>query len=82
MENMGLKFTPVVVRCLLGPLCMLGPIAGILGLIASPNSPNGGFNLPSAAHHPPHPLSPTHILIRATRDITVVVKMLLKIQQC
>ena len=29
MEGMGLKFTPVVVRCLLGLLSMFGPIAGI-----------------------------------------------------
>ena len=74
MEAMGLKFTPVVVRGLLGPLCMLGPIAGILGFIASPNSSNGGFNLHPAAHYPPHPLSPTHPFIHATCDITVVVK--------
>ena len=41
--------------------------------------PNRGFNLPPAAtlaHHPPHPL------ICATCDITVVMKKLLKIQQC
>ena len=71
MEGVGLKFTPVVVRGLLDPLCMLGPITGILGLIASPNS---GFHLPPAVHHPPHPLSPIHPLIHATCDITVVVK--------
>ena len=41
MEGMGLKLTPVVVRHLLGPLSLLGPM-----------------------------------------DITVVVKKLLKIQQC
>ena len=28
MEGMGLKFTPVVVRRLLGPLSMFGPMAG------------------------------------------------------
>ena len=28
MEGMGLKFTPVIVRHLLGPLCMFGPMAG------------------------------------------------------
>ena len=37
-------------------------------------------------HHPPHPstlsLHPTQSLIRATYDTTVVVKKLLKIQQC
>ena len=29
MEGMGLKFIPVVVRRLLGPLSMFGPFAGI-----------------------------------------------------
>ena len=28
MEGMCLKFTPVAVTCLLGPLSMFGPIAG------------------------------------------------------
>ena len=28
MEGMGLKMTPVVMRCLLGPLSMLMPMAG------------------------------------------------------
>ena len=28
MEGMGLKFIPVVVRHLLGPLSMFGPMAG------------------------------------------------------
>ena len=28
MEDMGLKFTPVIVRHLLGPLSMFGPMAG------------------------------------------------------
>ena len=28
MEGMGLKLTPVVVRCLLSPLSMFGPMAG------------------------------------------------------
>ena len=64
-EGMGLKLTPVVVRCLLGPdLCRL---------IASPNSPNKKFNPPPAAHHSP-PLTPPHPLTHATHDITVVVK--------
>ena len=54
----------------------------LLELIASPNSPNRGFN-PSLAAHPPPPLTPTDLpLIRTTGDITVVVKNLLKIQQC
>ena len=28
MEGIGLKFTPVVVRCLLGRLSVIGPMAG------------------------------------------------------
>ena len=28
MEGMGLKFIRVMVRCLLGPLSMFGPMAG------------------------------------------------------
>ena len=28
MEGMGLKFTPVIVRCVLGSPSMFGPIAG------------------------------------------------------
>ena len=28
MEGMGVKFNPVVVRHLLGPLSMCGPVAG------------------------------------------------------
>ena len=45
--------------------------------IASLNSSNIGFNPPLAAHplhYPPHPLPPVQPLIRATHDITVVVK--------
>ena len=30
MEGMGLKFTPVVVRHLLGPLSMFGPMFGAM----------------------------------------------------
>ena len=40
MEGMGLKFIPVVVRHLLGPLSMTGPKLAFLGLIVIPNSPN------------------------------------------
>ena len=54
MEGMDLKFTPVVARRLLGPQACLGLWLALLGLIVSPNSPNGGFNpLPAA-----HPLLP------------------------
>ena len=45
----------------------MGLWLALLGLIASPNSPNRGFNLPPADHPPRPPL------IRATRDIIVVV---------
>ena len=41
MEGMDLKRTPVLVRRLLHLLSMLGPIwLALLGLIASPKSPN------------------------------------------
>ena len=40
MEGMGLEFTPVVRRHLLGHLRMFVPWLALLGLIASPNSPN------------------------------------------
>ena len=50
----------------------------VLGLIATSNSPIGRCNLPPASH----PLPPAHPLTRAIRDITVVVKKLLKILQC
>ena len=44
-------------------------------LIASQNSPNVGLNLPLATH-------PTHPLLISATYIKVVVKKLLKIQQC
>ena len=44
MEGMGLKFTPVIGRRLLRYSSMFGPMwLALLGPIASPNSPNGGF---------------------------------------
>ena len=58
MEGMGLKFTPMIVGCLLGPLSMFGPMLALIGLIASPNSPNKGFNPPPASHSPPPPTPP------------------------
>ena len=79
MEGMGLTFTPVVVRHLLGPLSMFGIWLVPLGLIASPNSPYGGLThlqLLTLAHP-----TPSYPFIHATHDITVVVKKLLKIQQ-
>ena len=57
-----------------------------LALVGLAASSNGEFNLPLTAHPPPPPTSPTTHLtcppIHATRDITVVVKKLHKIQQC
>ena len=47
MEGMGLKSTPVAMRCLLGPLVILGLWQILLGLT---NSPNGGYNPPPAAY--------------------------------
>ena len=86
MGSMGLIFIPVLVRCLLGPLGLSGlMMTSTLELIDAPNSPTGRYNPPLAAnlpHHSPHPLSPAHPLIHAICDITVVVKKLLKIQQC
>ena len=61
MEGMGLELTPVVTRHLLRPLSMFGPMLALLGLIASPNSPNGGFNPPPAAHLSHHPPYPSHL---------------------
>ena len=52
---MGLKFILVVVRHLLGSLSVFGPMAGTLGPIANPNTPNKGFNPPPAAHPTTHP---------------------------
>ena len=57
MEDMSLKFNPVIGRRLLQHSTMFGLCLALLGGIASPNSPNGGFNLPPASH-PPLPLLP------------------------
>ena len=43
----GSKITVLGVICLLGTLSMSG--LALVGLIGSPNSHNGGFNLPLAA---------------------------------
>ena len=50
MEGIGLKYTLVIVRRFLGPQACLGLWLALLGLIASPN---GGFNIPPAAHPVP-----------------------------
>ena len=57
-ESMCLGITPVIVRCLLGPPKHVWPMDGIFTAMASPNSPNGGFNrirLPTLPHRLPQP---------------------------
>ena len=58
MEGTGLKLNPVLVRQLLGSVAYLGLWLAFLGLIASPNSLNRGYNLPLAAHFFPTTLLP------------------------
>ena len=80
MGGMGLIFTPVLVRNLLRPSSLVWAYdLTLLGLMATPNSPIGWCNPPAASHPPP---PPPHPLICAIHDITVVLKRLLKIQQC
>ena len=55
---MGLKLIPVVVRHLLGPLGMSVLMSGTSCMdsqLYTPNSPNGRYNLPLAAHPSPPP---------------------------
>ena len=61
MGDMGLIFTFVLVRYLLGPPGLFKPITSIswTHTIASPNSPIGRHNPPPVAHRPHHPLSYT-----------------------
>ena len=61
MEGMGLILTPKLVRHLLGPLSLSGPMTNISWLIATPNSSIGRYNLPLAIHgslHLPPPTCP------------------------
>ena len=67
MEGMGLIFTPLLVRRLIGPPVLSRPMTStswthsyVLQTVSI-----GWYN-PSPASHPPHPL------IREIRDITVV----------
>ena len=56
MEGMGLIFTPMLVRHLIGPLGLSGPITiALLGLIGVPNNPIRRYHPPPASH-PPTPL--------------------------
>ena len=50
MGSMGLIFTPLLVRSLLGPLGFPGPMTALLGLMDTPKSPIKRYNAPSAAH--------------------------------
>ena len=68
MEGMGLKLTQLLVRHLGSPLSMFGLMAGISW---THSYSYRGFILPLAIHPP---LPPAHPLIRATHNITVVVK--------
>ena len=49
MGNMGLIFTPVLVKSFLGPLGLSGSMTALLGLMDTPNSPIKRYNAPSAA---------------------------------
>ena len=68
MEDTGLILTPMLVRCLLGPLGLSGPMTSTSGLI---NLLEGiaCLWLPTHPQHPPHPLPPTHHFICAIHDI-------------
>ena len=79
MEGMGLIFTPVLVRCLLGPLGLLGLWLALLGLIKSPNSPIGRYNLPLVPYPPP---PPTCLSMQFGVIITVVAKRITVWRKC
>ena len=76
---MGLIFTLMLVRYLLGLLGLSGLMTSTFWIHRYSNHPIERYNLPPAAHPP---LPPVHPLVCAICDITVVVKKLLKIQQC
>ena len=78
--HMGLIFTPVLVRCFLGPLGLSAPMirnSWTHRYVHAPNSPIQRYNL-SLAAQPPPTTQPTHPFIHAISDITAVVKLLLK----
>ena len=82
-EDIGIKLTPVVVRCLSDLLCNFGLIKA--GLIETPNSTNRRYNPPWAVHPPPQPTPPsptTYYFICTTCDTTITVKKVAQIQQC
>ena len=80
MGGMGLIFTPVLVRHLLGSLGLSGPMTSTFW---TPNSPIGRYNLPLATHLPPPPTLPARpTFICAIHYITTVVKKVLKLHHC
>ena len=60
MEGMGVKFTSGMGDIYYAIQACLGLWLALLGLIASPNGPNGWFNLPPASHQPPPPTPPPY----------------------
>ena len=77
MGGMGLIFTPVLVRSLIGPPGLSRPMTS--------TSWTHGYSEQSNWMVQPTPSFPpilTHPLIHAIHDITAVLKKLLKIQQC
>ena len=67
MRDMNLKLAPVLVRCLLDPLCLSGPTASTSWTHSYSNIPNRKYNLFNCP-----PCSP---LICSACDITVAVKI-------
>ena len=57
---MGLKFTQLLMRCLLGPLGLSGPIAGASWTHSYSKQLSGRY-IPLPSAHNPHP-PPTHSL--------------------
>ena len=58
MEDMGLKFAPVIARCLLGHLSMFGSMAGTSLTHSKSKNPKRGFIPPLGTHPPPPPTPP------------------------
>ena len=73
-EVMGLIFTPMLVRCLLGPPGLSRHMTSSSWTHSYSNSPIGGYNSPPASLTPTISLLAAHPPIFAIRDITVVVK--------
>ena len=59
MEGMGMKFTPGIGDVYYAIQACLGLWLALLGLIATPNGPNGWFSPPPASHPLHLPLPPT-----------------------